>query len=169
MNGITPLGRFSGDLSIGPERVLWTAASLSLEIDELTPIFIFSPFGTSFLLPQNIGPLPKMAVESAMPVLLRASSGRPSSRGSVLHTYPVTLGESGNTAEDSDYQAKALEAAAEGRLVPDAEPGTLTARMHTSRRGQMAPYGDEVQKNSETKLGLEQAVRERAYLLWEKG
>ena len=89
------------------------------------------------------------------------------SRGSVLHTYPVTLGESGNATEDSDYQAKALEAAAQGRLVPDAELGTLTARMHTSRGGQMAPYGDELEKNSETKLGLEQAVRERAYLLWE--
>ena len=32
----------------------------------------------------------------------------------------------------------------------------------------MAPYGDELEKTSETKLGLEQAVRERAYLLWEK-
>ncbi|WP_235021280.1 DUF2934 domain-containing protein [Caballeronia telluris] len=90
------------------------------------------------------------------------------SRGSVLHTYPVTLGDSGDAAEDSAYQEKALEAAAQGRLVPDAELRTLTARIHTSRRGQMAPYGDEVEKSSETKLGLEQAVRERAYLLWEK-
>ena len=61
------------------------------------------------------------------------------SRGSVLHTYPVTLGELGNAAEDSDYQAKALEAAAQGRLVPDAELGTLTARMHTSRAGRWPP------------------------------
>ena len=68
------------------------------------------------------------------------------SRGSVLHTYPVTLGESGNAADDSDYQAKALEAAAQGRLVPDAELGTLTARMHTSRGGQMAPYGDNLKR-----------------------
>jgi Protein of unknown function (DUF2934) len=89
------------------------------------------------------------------------------SRGAVLHTYPVTLGEAGTAADDCDYQAKALEAAAQGRLVPDAELGTLTARMHTSRGGQMAPYGDDVEKSSETKLGLEQAVRERAYLLWE--
>ena len=42
--------------------------SLGLEIDKPTPIFILSPFGTSFLLPQNVGPLPKMLVESAMPV-----------------------------------------------------------------------------------------------------
>jgi hypothetical protein len=87
--------------------------------------------------------------------------------GTVLHTYPVTLSESGKAADDAEYRAKALEAAAHGRLVPDAELGTLTARMHTSRGGQMAPYGDELEKNSETKLGLDQAVRERAYLLWE--
>ena len=88
--------------------------------------------------------------------------------GAVLHTYPVTLSESGNAADDSEYQAKALEAAAHGRLVPDAELGTLMARMHTGRGGQMAPYGDDLEKNSETRLGLDQAVRERAYLLWEK-
>ncbi|MFM0197541.1 DUF2934 domain-containing protein [Paraburkholderia strydomiana] len=87
--------------------------------------------------------------------------------GNVLHTYPITLGESGN-ADDSEYLAKALEAAANGRLVPDAQLGTLTSRMHTGRGGQMAPYGDDLQGNSETRQGLEQAVRERAYLLWEK-
>lgn len=32
----------------------------------------------------------------------------------------------------------------------------------------MAPYGDNLDKNSETKLGLNQAVRERAYALWGK-
>lgn len=45
--------------------------SLSLEIDKPTPILILPPFGTSFLLPQNVGALPKMLVESAMPVLFR--------------------------------------------------------------------------------------------------
>jgi hypothetical protein len=88
--------------------------------------------------------------------------------GNVLHTYPITLPESDGTAGDAEYQAKALEAAAHGRLVPDAELSSLTARMHTARGGQMAPYGDEVDRNSETKLGLDQAVRERAYALWEK-
>jgi hypothetical protein len=87
--------------------------------------------------------------------------------GAVLHTYPITLSESGNAPDDSEYEAKALEAAAHGRLVPDAELGALTARMHVSRGGQMAPYGDDLQKDSETKLGLDQAVRERAYFLWE--
>ncbi|WP_051980298.1 DUF2934 domain-containing protein [Burkholderia sp. 9120] len=89
-------------------------------------------------------------------------------RGNVLHTYPITLGESSDGAEDSAYEAKALQAAAQGRLVPDAALGTLTARMHTGRGGQMAPYGDDLQTDSETKFGLDQAVRERAYLLWER-
>jgi hypothetical protein len=35
--------------------------------------------------------------------------------GNVLHTYAITLSESGS-ADDSAYQAKALEAAAHGRL-----------------------------------------------------
>jgi Protein of unknown function (DUF2934) len=90
------------------------------------------------------------------------------SSGAVLHTYPITLGALDNAPDDAEYEAKALEAAAHGRLVPDAELGSLTARIHVGRGGQMAPYGDNVEKSSETKLGLEQSVRERAYLLWEK-
>ena len=45
------------------------------------------------------------------------------SSGSVIHTYPITLGEFGDAADDAAYEAKALEAAAYGRLVPDAELG----------------------------------------------
>jgi hypothetical protein len=40
--------------------------------------------------------------------------------------------------------------------------------MHTGRGGQLAPYGDELKQDSETKRGLNQAVRERAYLLWQQ-
>jgi hypothetical protein len=87
--------------------------------------------------------------------------------GAVLHTYPITI-ESSDAADDAAYKAKALEAAAHGRLVPDAELATLTARMHVSRGGQMAPYGDDRPGSSETKMGLEQAIRERAYCLWEQ-
>ena len=32
----------------------------------------------------------------------------------------------------------------------------------------MSPYGDDLERSSETKDGLEQAVRERAYALWEQ-
>jgi len=88
--------------------------------------------------------------------------------GVVLHTYPITLGELGDAADDSLYEAKALEAAAHGRLVPDNEVESLTARLHVSRSGQMSPYGDDLERSSETKDGLEQAVRERAYTLWEQ-
>ena len=88
--------------------------------------------------------------------------------GSVLHTYPITLGELGDAPDDAAYEAKALEAAANGRLVPDDELAHLTARIHVTRGGQMSSYGDDVQSNSETKLGLEQAVRERAYALWQE-
>src|ERR1700710_1978088 len=88
------------------------------------------------------------------------------SDGAVVHTFPITLGGS-DTASDEDYQTKALEAAAHAQLVPDAELKSLTARMHISRGGALAPYGDNRNASSETREALEQAVRERAYFLWE--
>jgi hypothetical protein len=88
--------------------------------------------------------------------------------GNVLHIYPITLAGSGNPADHAAFEAKALEAAASGRLVPDADLGSLTARIHTSHGGQMAPFGDQVAIDSETKSGLRRSVRERAYLLWEQ-
>ncbi|WOD14339.1 hypothetical protein [Paraburkholderia kirstenboschensis] len=38
------------------------------------------------------------------------------SSGTVLHTYPITRGESGNVPDDAEFQAKGLEAAAHSRL-----------------------------------------------------
>lgn len=90
------------------------------------------------------------------------------SNNRVLHTYPVTLDEANRTVTNADYQAKALEAAAHGQLVADADLSGLTARAHQSRGGRMQPYGDEISTTSETKLGLEQAVRDRAYALWDE-
>jgi hypothetical protein len=90
------------------------------------------------------------------------------SKGRVIHTYPVTLDDSGGGVEDAEYQAKALQAAAHGQLVADNELAGLIARMHQSRGGRMEPLDDKVSSNSETKLGLEQSVRERAYDLWDK-
>ncbi|MBK5124321.1 DUF2934 domain-containing protein [Burkholderia sp. R-69980] len=90
------------------------------------------------------------------------------SSGAVIHTYPITLGQAGDEENGAAYEAKALEAAAHGRLVSDAELGSLTARMHVSRGAQMAHCGDELASSSETKAGLEQSVRERAYFLWQQ-
>ncbi|GHG36380.1 DUF2934 domain-containing protein [Paracoccus aerius] len=90
------------------------------------------------------------------------------SKGRVLHTYPITLGEADRVASDADYKAKALQAAAHGMLVPHAELPGLTTRMHQSRGGRLQPYSDEISTTSETKLGLEQAVRDQAYALWEQ-
>jgi hypothetical protein len=90
------------------------------------------------------------------------------SSGAVIHTNPVTRGQAADGTDEAAYEVKALEAAAHGRLVSDAELRSLSARIHIGRGGQMAPYGDEVASSSETKLGLEQSVRERAYFLWEQ-
>lgn len=87
--------------------------------------------------------------------------------GTVIHIYPITLAES-DAADDDKYKAKALEAAASGQLVPDADLKSLTARIHSGRGGPLAPYGDFLAGDSQTKIGLGQAVREHAYLLWEQ-
>jgi hypothetical protein len=87
--------------------------------------------------------------------------------GRVLHTYCITLATEGEPAADTAYVAKALEAAASGRLVQDSELAGLSARIHVSRGGQLAPFGDETASDSETKQGLEHSVRSRAYFLWE--
>ena len=87
--------------------------------------------------------------------------------GNVIHIYPITLAES-DAMDDAKYEAKALEAAANGQLVPDADLKSLTARIHLGRSGPLAPYGDTLANDSQTKIGLGQAVRERAYLLWEQ-
>lgn len=87
--------------------------------------------------------------------------------GNVVHTFPMTLDDGLNMPDDEAYRAKALEAAANARLIPDIDLHSLTTRIHVSRGGQMEPYGDNLDSSSETKVGLEQVVRERAYLLWE--
>ena len=88
--------------------------------------------------------------------------------GQILHTYPVTLDDAGEAIGDAEFMEKALAAAAHGQLVPDHELEHLTAQMHRAQAGQLQPYGDAVRTDSETKDGLEQAVRELAYSLWEQ-
>jgi hypothetical protein len=84
----------------------------------------------------------------------------------VLHTFPVTTNAS--ATEEEPFKQKALEAAANANLVPNEELESLNAKMHVSRGGQLTPYGDPHGALAETKAGLDQVVRERAYLLWEQ-
>ena len=81
----------------------------------------------------------------------------------VLHTFPVTLSF---PADEEAFKQKALEAAGHAQLVPNQELETLTAKMHVSRGGQLTPYGDPLGVLAETKAGLDQFVRDRAYFLW---
>jgi hypothetical protein len=90
------------------------------------------------------------------------------SNKTVLHTYPITIGAPNIIPNDTEYKGKAMRAAAHAQSVPDANLNGLTTRMHVSRGGALAPYGDDRGMLSETKQGLDQVVRERAYLLWEK-
>ena len=71
-------------------------------------------------------------------------------------------------ADEEAFKQKALEAAAHAKLVPNEDLKSLNARMHVSRGGQLTPYGDPLGVLAETKAGLDQVVRERAYLLWEQ-
>ena len=82
----------------------------------------------------------------------------------LLHTFPVTV-SSPDDDEDA-FKQKALEAAGNAKLVPNEELGSLTAKMHVSRGGQLTPYGDPLGVLAETKAGLDQFVRDRAYFLW---
>jgi hypothetical protein len=87
--------------------------------------------------------------------------------GTVLHTFPVAIPAAISKPCDSAFEEKALSAAAHAQLVPTQELESLSARIHVSRSGAVAPYGDSNDVLMETKTGLDQIVRERAYVLWE--
>ena len=89
-------------------------------------------------------------------------------KDTVLHTFPVVVGASVSKPSDTDFEDKALSAAAHAQLVPTAELGSLATRMHVSRGGAMKPYGDSHNVLMETKTELDRIVRERAYMLWEQ-
>jgi hypothetical protein len=86
----------------------------------------------------------------------------------VLHTFPVTIKEPAAETEEEAFKRKALEAAANAKLVPDEELESLTATIHVSRSGPLLSYGDPHGVLAETKEGLDNVVRERAYALWER-
>jgi hypothetical protein len=87
--------------------------------------------------------------------------------GTVLHTFPVVAQNSNSTSEEA-YQETALKLAAHARLVPSDDVETLTATMHVSRGGPLAPYGDDRNTLEGTRHGLENNLRERAYFLWQQ-
>lgn len=90
------------------------------------------------------------------------------SRDTVLHTYPITLGDPNTASGTVGYEEKALQAAAYAHLVPDADLNGLTTRMHVSRGGPLTSYGDGQDILDQTKQSLDQIVRERAYWLWQQ-
>lgn len=89
-------------------------------------------------------------------------------KGTVLHTFPVSVRASEPVPSDTKFEEKALSASAHAQLVPTGELESLSARMHVSRGGPVTPYGDSHDVLMETKIGLDRIVRECAYLLWEQ-
>jgi hypothetical protein len=90
------------------------------------------------------------------------------SRVKHLHTFPISISDPPAEAADEAFKRKALEAAANAHLVPNSQLGELEAVMHVDRGGPITQCGDTCGIMTETKPGLDQVVRERAYLLWEQ-
>jgi hypothetical protein len=70
----------------------------------------------------------------------------------LLHTFPVT--DQCPPTEEEPYKQKALEAAANAKLVPNEELESLDARIHAGRGGQLTPFGDPHGVLAETREGL---------------
>jgi|SRR6185437_3820502 len=86
----------------------------------------------------------------------------------ILHTFPITVSDQSAETGEQVFKKKALEAAANAKLVPSKELEALRASMHVSRSGPLEPDPDPLGVLAETKAGLDQIVRERAFLLWEQ-
>ena len=86
----------------------------------------------------------------------------------VLHTFPDTTSDRTADTDEDAFKKKALEAAANSMLVQNKELQALSASMHVSRSGPLEPDLDPLGVLAETKAGLDQVVRERAFLLWEE-
>ena len=86
----------------------------------------------------------------------------------ILHTFPITISDRTAESGDDGFKVKALEAAANATLVRDKDLDSLSASMHVSRRGALEPDRDPHGVLMETRAGLDQIIRERAFLLWEE-
>ena len=87
-------------------------------------------------------------------------------KNDLIHVFPITI--EGPENSDAQYEKKALEAAAYEKLVPNNELSGLSARIHISRGGPLEPYGNDREVLAQTKVSLDQIVRDRAYSLWEQ-
>ena len=86
----------------------------------------------------------------------------------VVHTFPVTISDRDAETGDDAFKSKALEAAANAKLVPDKGFDALSATMHICRSGPLEPDRDRLGVLAETKTGLDQVAREHAFSLWEQ-
>ncbi len=84
------------------------------------------------------------------------------SRDRVLHIFPIPVQDQPDAQQEATCVQEALNAATHLHLVPEAEMGSLQARLHVSRGGQLTPFGDVLQ------IRTEQRLRTRAYFLWQQ-
>ncbi len=89
-------------------------------------------------------------------------------RGTVLHVFPIAVGDQGGTPKVEDPEREALRLAAVMQLVPETEIEALHARPHVSRGGPLAPYSDVLETRRQQLERVEQRIRERAYFLWQQ-
>ncbi len=83
-------------------------------------------------------------------------------RDTVLHVFPVAV------EDEIVAPREALKVATDLHLVPEAEEGTLHARVHVSRGGQLAPFGDVLVTKQQAEERTEQHIRTHAYFLWQE-
>ena len=84
----------------------------------------------------------------------------------LLHVFPVAIDR--DDAGNVEFENQALERAAQAQLVPDEELEQLVARIHISHGGPLEPPDDTLGVLAETREGLSQFVRDRAYFLWKE-
>ena len=83
-------------------------------------------------------------------------------RDTVLHVFPVVV------EDETVAPQEALKVATDLHLVPETEEGALHARVHVSRGGQLAPFGDALVTRQQAEERAEQHVRTQAYFLWQE-
>jgi Protein of unknown function (DUF2934) len=89
-------------------------------------------------------------------------------RDTVLHVFPIAVEERDSVPKDAECLQEAMKVATDLHLVPEEETDGLHARMHVSRGGQLAPFGDVLEVRHQSQERAEQHVRTRAYFLWQQ-